>query len=237
MVLYGRPYQRGRAILGPERSSPVSDASVTVVIRISIYVNHLRKTSLRSHAASTDDPGYPSLLWLFACRSHARVPEFTHSRLQENAAHREPIRHAHGVPSSVAVCRRAPVLLLAFVTAFALAPFQHIHRDEVSGGHHTHAPLIHSHLYPHSQHHVDKPGEQEIESSDEDGASSLDSFTLVLTADFRSCLSRFACAGHHTAPSGNTRQFRADRTARPTPPPPETRLPEPLLSDLPLEHS
>jgi hypothetical protein len=75
---------------------------------------------------------------------------------------------------------------LAFVTAFILAPFQHVHRD---GDHHDHSPLIHSHLYPHhhdhpSQPHVDKPGEREIESADEDQVSSLDTFTLVLTADF-----------------------------------------------------
>ena len=70
---------------------------------------------------------------------------------------------------------------LAFVTAFVLAPFQHVHRE---GGHHDHAPLIHSHLYAHHPDHLDKPGEREIESADEDQASSLDTFTLVLTADF-----------------------------------------------------
>jgi hypothetical protein len=64
---------------------------------------------------------------------------------------------------------------LAFVTAFLLAPFQHVHRDGV----------VHSHLYGHHHHpHVDKPGEREIESPDEDQATSLDTFTLVLTADF-----------------------------------------------------
>ena len=72
---------------------------------------------------------------------------------------------------------------LAFVTAFVLAPLQHVHRD---GDHHDHAPLIHSHLYGHHHDHphVDKPGEREIESADEDQVSSLDTFTLVLTADF-----------------------------------------------------
>jgi hypothetical protein len=72
----------------------------------------------------------------------------------------------------------------AFVTAFVLAPFQHVHRD---GSHHDHAPLIHTHLYGHHTHlsdtHVDNPGEREIESPDEDQATSLDTFTLVLTAD------------------------------------------------------
>jgi hypothetical protein len=70
---------------------------------------------------------------------------------------------------------------LAFVIAFILAPFQHIHRE---GDHHDHVPLIHSHLYPHHHDHVDKPGEREIEGPDEDEATSLDTFTLVLTADF-----------------------------------------------------
>src|SRR5580700_9992767 len=73
---------------------------------------------------------------------------------------------------------------LAFVTAFILAPFQHVHRG---GDHHDRAPLIHSHLYGHhhDQHpHVDKPGEREIENADEDKATSLDTFTLVLAADF-----------------------------------------------------
>ena len=75
---------------------------------------------------------------------------------------------------------------LAFVTAFILAPFQHVHRD---GDHHDHVPLIHSHLFPHhhdhaGHDHVDKPGEREIENPDEDQAISLDTFTLVLTADF-----------------------------------------------------
>jgi hypothetical protein len=72
---------------------------------------------------------------------------------------------------------------LAFVTAFVLAAFQHVHRE---GGHHDHAPLIHSHLFGHLSRspHVDKPGEREIESADEDQASSLDTFTLVLTTDF-----------------------------------------------------
>jgi hypothetical protein len=68
---------------------------------------------------------------------------------------------------------------LAFVTAFFLAPFQHVHRDGV----------VHSHLYPHhhgqaGHDHIDKPGEREIENPDEDQATSLDTFTLVLTADF-----------------------------------------------------
>ncbi len=68
---------------------------------------------------------------------------------------------------------------LAFVIAFVLAPLQH-------GDRHDHAPLIHSHLYGHHHDHphVDKPGEREIESADEDQVSSLDTFTLVLTADF-----------------------------------------------------
>jgi hypothetical protein len=73
---------------------------------------------------------------------------------------------------------------LAFVTAFVLAPFQHVHHGEVSGDRHTHAPLIHAHFYAHIHNHIDKSGEREIESSDEDQASSLDTFTLVLTADF-----------------------------------------------------
>src|SRR5579863_9548917 len=73
---------------------------------------------------------------------------------------------------------------LAFVTAFILAPFQHVHRDGIPGSHHTHAPLIHAHLYPHHHDHVDKPGQREIESSEEDRVSALDTFTLVLTADF-----------------------------------------------------
>jgi hypothetical protein len=66
---------------------------------------------------------------------------------------------------------------LAFVTAFILAPFQHVHR----GG------VVHSHLsaHHHDHHpHVEKPGEREIESPDEDKATSLDTFTLVLTPDF-----------------------------------------------------
>jgi hypothetical protein len=75
---------------------------------------------------------------------------------------------------------------LALVTAFVLAPFQHVHRD---GDSRDHAPLVHSHLYAHHHDHpdhphVDKPGEREIESADEDQASSLDTFTLVPTADF-----------------------------------------------------
>ena len=32
--------------------------------------------------------------------------------------------------------------------------------------------------------HIDKPGEREIENPEEDQASSLDTFTLVLTAEF-----------------------------------------------------
>jgi hypothetical protein len=71
---------------------------------------------------------------------------------------------------------------LAFVTAFVLAPFQHVHREDVHDGHHTHPPLVHAHFQAH-HHHVDPPGEREIESPDEDQASSLDTFTLVLTAD------------------------------------------------------
>jgi hypothetical protein len=75
---------------------------------------------------------------------------------------------------------------VAFVSAFVLAPFQHVHRD---GDSHDHAPLVHSHLYAHHHDHadhphVDKPGEREIESADEDEASSLDTFTLVPTAHF-----------------------------------------------------
>jgi hypothetical protein len=72
---------------------------------------------------------------------------------------------------------------VAFVTAYVLAPFQHVHRDGV------HPLVVHAHLYPHNHahanhDHVDKPGEREIESADEDQASPLDTFTLVLTADF-----------------------------------------------------
>jgi hypothetical protein len=64
---------------------------------------------------------------------------------------------------------------LAFGTAFVLAPFQHVHAHG----------LIHSHLsvHHHDHPHLDKPGEREIESSDEDHATSLDTFTLVLSPD------------------------------------------------------
>jgi hypothetical protein len=80
--------------------------------------------------------------------------------------------------------RRAIALqcCLAFAIAFVLAPLQHVHRDQASDGHHAHAPLIHAHFYAHHHDHIDKPGEREIESSDEDQASPLDTFTLVLTA-------------------------------------------------------
>jgi hypothetical protein len=71
---------------------------------------------------------------------------------------------------------------LAFVTAFVLAPFQHVHRAGPGEGHHDHTPLIHSHLSAHHHDHVDVPGEREIESADEDQPVSLDTFTLVLTA-------------------------------------------------------
>jgi hypothetical protein len=72
--------------------------------------------------------------------------------------------------------RRATAVpcFLAFLTAFILAPFQHVHHD-------THAPLIHAHLTPHHHDHVDVPGTREIESSDDEQASSLDTFTLVIT--------------------------------------------------------
>jgi hypothetical protein len=91
-----------------------------------------------------------------------------------------------------AFMRRAVALqcCLAFAMAFVLAPLQHVHRDGSSGDdHHDHAPLIHAHFYAHHHDHArqtieDKPGEREIESADEDQASPLDTFTLVLTAHF-----------------------------------------------------
>lgn len=89
---------------------------------------------------------------------------------------------------------------LAFATAFVLAPFQHVHRN---GDHRDHAPLIHAHLYAHHHDHVDKPGEREIESSDEDRVSSLDTFTLVLTADFMPFVASRAPAA--ILPSAETR--------------------------------
>jgi hypothetical protein len=85
---------------------------------------------------------------------------------------------------------------LAFVTAFVLAPFQHVHHGHEPGHDHGHAPLVHSHLSPHHHDHVDVPGraqaaersvvrdfeEPEIESADDDDQPvSLDTFTLVLT--------------------------------------------------------
>jgi hypothetical protein len=70
---------------------------------------------------------------------------------------------------------------MALVIGFILAPLQHVHRDE---GHHAHAPLMHAHLHAHHHDHVDKPGEHEIESSDEDQASPIDTFIVVLTPDF-----------------------------------------------------
>jgi hypothetical protein len=78
---------------------------------------------------------------------------------------------------------------LALISAFILAPFQHVHHDEGSEGQHSRAPLIHAHFHGHHSHdhdrdHVDKPGEREIESADDEDVSSLDTFTLVLTAYF-----------------------------------------------------
>jgi hypothetical protein len=68
---------------------------------------------------------------------------------------------------------------LALVIGFVLAPLQHVHRDEG----HAHSPFIHAHLHAHHHDHVDKPGEHEIESSDEDQASPIDTFIVVLTPD------------------------------------------------------
>jgi hypothetical protein len=73
---------------------------------------------------------------------------------------------------------------LALAIAYVLAPFQHVHQGEAHGGDHSHAPLIHAHFGGHHHDHVDKPGDREIENPDEDQASSLDTFTLVLTLDF-----------------------------------------------------
>ncbi len=73
---------------------------------------------------------------------------------------------------------------LALVIGFVLAPLQHVHRDEG----HAHSPFIHAHLsdhnHAHHHDHVDKPGEHEIENSDEDQASPVDTFLVVLTPDF-----------------------------------------------------
>ncbi len=73
---------------------------------------------------------------------------------------------------------------LALVIGFVLAPLQHVHRDEG----HAYSPFIHAHLYAHNHahhhDHVDKPGEHEIENSDEDEASPIDTFIVVLTPDF-----------------------------------------------------
>jgi hypothetical protein len=76
---------------------------------------------------------------------------------------------------------------VAFLGSFVPAPFQQVHSSDVHGGHHDHAPLVHSHFsaHGHSHHdHIDKPGEREIESPDDDQAFPLDTFTLVVTPDF-----------------------------------------------------
>ena len=123
---------------------------------------------------------------------------------------------------------------LAFVTAFILAPFQHVHRD---GDRHDHVPIVHSHLYQHhhDRPHMDKPGEREIESADEDQVSSLDTFTLVLQADF----SPFIPSRAPSALSSLRRKARAVSTSSKNAGtirlPREIRLPGNRLPDLPLE--
>ena len=94
-------------------------------------------------------------------------------------------------PGKLLLMRRAMAIecCLALIIGFVLAPLQHVHRDEG----HAHSPFIHAHLYAHTHahnhahndahhhDHVDKPGEYEIENSDEDLASPIDTFTVVLT--------------------------------------------------------
>lgn len=86
-------------------------------------------------------------------------------------------------PGKLLLMRRAMAIecCLALIIGFVLAPLQHVHRDEG----HAHSPFIHAHLHAdhHAHHHphVDKPGEYEIENSDEDLASPIDTFIVVLT--------------------------------------------------------
>jgi hypothetical protein len=85
-------------------------------------------------------------------------------------------------PGKLLLMRRAMAIecCLALIIGFILAPLQHVHRDEG----HAHSPFIHAHLHAHHHDHVDKPGEREIENSDEDQASPVDTFLVVLTPDF-----------------------------------------------------
>ena len=80
-------------------------------------------------------------------------------------------------------CIAALQTCLALLLAFFLAPFEHVHTGQQSGGDHDHSGLIHAHFYsvPALR---GSPYGREFQDFDDDHAAawSLDTFTLVLTA-------------------------------------------------------
>ena len=71
----------------------------------------------------------------------------------------------------------AAQLCLAVFQAFLLAPAQHVHDGDEGEGH-EHSTVVHSHFSFHSALPA-RPGELEIDESEEHEAWSLDTFTIV----------------------------------------------------------
>jgi hypothetical protein len=71
---------------------------------------------------------------------------------------------------------------LGLLTAFALAPFQHVHTGDGHGDDHDHAGLIHAHFYNLAAPHTNHPGRQFDDVDDDHRAAwQVDTFTVVMT--------------------------------------------------------
>jgi hypothetical protein len=82
-------------------------------------------------------------------------------------------------------CLAALQTCIALLLGFFVAPFQHVHNGH-GGVDHDHSALIHAHFYHLSAVPVQRHGMEILDADDDDhaAASSLDTFTLVLTAGF-----------------------------------------------------
>jgi hypothetical protein len=71
---------------------------------------------------------------------------------------------------------------LGLLTAFVVAPFQHVHPEHGPGSDHDHAGLIHSHFYSVPVSHGNHSGRQFDDIDDDHRAVwSIDTYTVVMT--------------------------------------------------------
>jgi hypothetical protein len=84
---------------------------------------------------------------------------------------------------------------LGLLTAFVLAPFQHVHTGDGPGADHDHAGLVHAHFYSLAAPQTKHEGRQFDDIDDDHGAVwSVDTLTLVMTSGIPPFIPSYAAA-------------------------------------------